>query len=194
MQTTLQTRAYLSASATQAFDACGALYGRLERSMFAAYCANGYDTKVVDKLKPKFCEEFCITARQFNSCWALLQGKIASRMEGDQLALSDVKAKLKGTRASVTKLLKQKKAHTPLQCRSLDGKRRRLAFLEAKFKRLLQSGTGCESSQPWKLPRQRKLSRALPEVYWCREVRTLTANRQQHRSAGVIYRYQNSSV
>jgi hypothetical protein len=136
MQTTLQTRAELSASATQAFDAFGALYGRLERSLFATYCAGGYDTKAVDKLKPQFCETFNITARHFNACWNLLKGKIASRVEVDKQAISDVARALKSTRASITKLLKQKKAHTPLQRRALDGKRRRLAVLEAKFNRL----------------------------------------------------------
>jgi hypothetical protein len=114
----------------------GALYGRLERSIFAAYCASGYDTKAVDRLKSQFCEEFEITARHFNACWNILKGKIASRLEVDKQALLDATKALKSTRASVTRLLKQKKAHTSLQRRALDSKRRRLAFLEAKFKRL----------------------------------------------------------
>ncbi|WNO03983.1 hypothetical protein [Rhodoferax mekongensis] len=108
----------------------------MEISLFAAYSAAGYDTKAVDKLKSQFREEFSITARQFNSCWTLFKGTIASRIEVDKLAISDITKALKGTRASVTKLLKQKKAHTPLQCRALDVERRRMAVLEAKFNRL----------------------------------------------------------
>lgn len=47
-----------------------------------------------------------------------------------------LKKALKGTRASVAKPLKQKKARTPLQRRASDGKRRRMAVLEAKCNRL----------------------------------------------------------
>jgi hypothetical protein len=108
----------------------------LEISLFAAYSAAGYDTKAVDKLKPQFRVEFSITTRQFNNCWALLKGMIASRIEVDKLAISDVTKGLKGTRASVAKLLKQKKTHTPLQRRALDSKHRRMTVLEAKFNRL----------------------------------------------------------
>jgi hypothetical protein len=81
-------------STTQALDALSALYDRLERSLLAAYCPSSYDTKAVDKLKPQSCEEFSMTARQFNSCWALLISKFASRVKADKPALSDVKAKL----------------------------------------------------------------------------------------------------
>ena len=71
---TYQTRLVQDAVQTAALDAYARLYGRVERSLFAAMKAGG----TVNDLKRAFLPKFGITARQFNAVRVGLEGKIDS--------------------------------------------------------------------------------------------------------------------
>lgn len=132
MQATFQTRPVLAEPVEHLLDRFGALYGRLERKLFATYCANDGETKKVDALKASVCAEYGITARQFNAVWTMLKGKISSKVEVDKLALAEIRADLKALRAALRKLEKQKTPLTAKQRRAWSGKTRRLARLERR--------------------------------------------------------------
>jgi len=139
MQATFQTRPDLPEPVAALFDRWGELYGQIERKLFAEYCASGYSAEAINKLKPTICAKFGITARQFNAIWALLKGKIRSKQEVDKLALADVRSDLKGVRASLRRLDKQKTPLNAKQRRVREGKKRRLTRLERR-ERELSSG------------------------------------------------------
>ena len=71
---TYQTRLVLDVAQAQALDAYAALYGRAERSLFAALRAG----KALNDLKREFLPRFGLTARQFNAVRVGLEGKIDS--------------------------------------------------------------------------------------------------------------------
>ena len=71
---TYQTRLVLDAAQTTALDAYASLYGKVERSLFAAMQAGGS----LNDLKREFLPKFGITARQFNAVRVGLEGKIDS--------------------------------------------------------------------------------------------------------------------
>ncbi|MFH4325069.1 hypothetical protein WAJ71_21240, partial [Acinetobacter baumannii] len=50
------------------------LFGVVERKLFAQLCAGASATR----LKPAFCLQYGLTARQFNSVQKMLEGKIAA--------------------------------------------------------------------------------------------------------------------
>jgi hypothetical protein len=77
---TYQTRLALDAEQAAALDAYAALYGRVERSLFAAFQAGGK----LNDLKRQFLPKFGITARQFNAIRVGLEGKIDSINLADQ--------------------------------------------------------------------------------------------------------------
>lgn len=136
MQSTFQTRPTLALSIEALFDRWGELHGHIERKLFAAYCASGYNTAAIDRLKPSVCASYGITARQFNAIWGLLKGKIRSKQEVDKLALADVRAGLKSVRAQLKRLDRQKYPLTPSQRKQREGKKRKLARLERREREL----------------------------------------------------------
>lgn len=139
MQSTFQTRLELSQSTKALLDRWGEMYGHVERKLFATYCASNCSTAAIDKLKPRICAQYGLTARQFNAIWALLKGKIRSKQEVDKLALADVRADLKAVRASLKRLNEQKAPLSPKQRQQRENKKRRLARLERR-ERELSSG------------------------------------------------------
>lgn len=64
MQATFQTRPVVPKAYEPFLAEWGALYGRIERKLFAAYCAAGNDAKAVERSKPQVCAREGITARQ----------------------------------------------------------------------------------------------------------------------------------
>ena len=71
---TYQTRPVVSVDQGVVLDAYAALYGRAERSLFAAMQTG----KTLNELKRVFLPEFGITARQFNAIRIALEGKVDS--------------------------------------------------------------------------------------------------------------------
>lgn len=136
MQATFQTRANLTELQAGAFDSWGALHGRIERRLFAAYCGGDRSTKSIDSLKSATCVRHGITARQFNAISALLKGKIASKVEVDKLALADVKSNIKHVTASLKRLAKKRGELGARQGKAWAGKTLRLARLKRREKAL----------------------------------------------------------
>lgn len=153
MQATFQTRLHLQNPAESILSAWGAMQGRIERTLFAAYCRAGGDAKAVDQCKPKICAREGITSRQFNAIWAMLKGKIASRLEVDRVAANELRAESKALRQSIASLAKQKSPHSERQRRSYNAKKRRLQRAEQRLVRL-------ESGRPALCFGSRKLFRA----------------------------------
>ena len=71
---TYQTRPVVNDAQSVVLDAYAALYGRAERSLFAAMQTG----KTVNELKREFLPKFGITARQFNAIRIGLDGKMDS--------------------------------------------------------------------------------------------------------------------
>ncbi|MEW5890998.1 MAG: IS200/IS605 family accessory protein TnpB-related protein, partial [Pseudomonadota bacterium] len=76
---TFQTRLALSPEQALALEAYAALFGRAERSLFAALQAAG--DRDANALKRDFQREFGLTARQYNAIRVGLEGRIASIKE-----------------------------------------------------------------------------------------------------------------
>ena len=74
---TYQTRLDLAPLESEMLDAYAALYGQVERSLFASVCAG----ENADAIKPSFCRKFGITTRQYNAVSIGLKGKIESIKE-----------------------------------------------------------------------------------------------------------------
>lgn len=121
---TYQTRLVVSAEQTAALDAYAALYGRAERSLFAAMAAGGD----AGKLKSGFMNRFGLTARQFNAISISLKGKIASIQERRGGLITEAKSRIERADKVIAKLGKQQSGSNKLH-----QKKRRLATLQARL-------------------------------------------------------------
>jgi len=120
---TYQSRPVLDAAQIAALDSYAALYGRAERSLFAAMQAGG----TVNDLKRAFQPQFAITARQFNAMRVSLQGKMDSIKARRPELIADLNARINKATKVIAKL-----ALRPSQAAKLHQKKRRLAILERK--------------------------------------------------------------
>ena len=126
----------------------GILFGQVERSLFRDLTKG---SKLND-LKRQYQVDFGINARQFNSIYASIKGKIASRQETFKLQVNQLTNTIKGLEKSVKKLTKKLKgirascgvgkAKSPrgLLRWSLHQKKRRLAMLKDRLS-VLKSST-----------------------------------------------------
>jgi len=126
MMRTYQTRLLLDAELTRQLDAYADLYGRAERTLFAE-AARGKD---LDQLKPGFCGEFGLTARQYNALSRSVKGKIESLLEIRKLRIADLEDHLARLEQVVPKL--------PPGSLKRHRKRRRMARLAGTLARLKQ--------------------------------------------------------
>ena len=129
---TFQTRLALDADGASRLDAYAALYGKVERTLFAQIARGARP----EQLKVSFCHRFGLTARQFNAVARTVKGKVQSLLELRKLRLAEVQDRLARTEPIIAKLpagtakrhLKQRKAA-------------RLAHTLAQLQRDQQQGT-----------------------------------------------------
>ena len=106
-----------------ALAACGELYGRVQRKLFAAFAAG----RSVASLKGEYLREYGIPARMFNGVRVSLEGKIASVREGMKLRLDDLERRIARAERQVSKAVKKGRRQQAHQ------KRRRLANLRSRL-------------------------------------------------------------
>jgi IS605 OrfB family transposase len=121
---TYHTRLALTSAQEEILTSYAVLYGKVERSLFAAIQAGRQPTK----LKPEFMKTFGITARQYNAVRIHLQGKIASIKALRPVQLEQLHNKIMKARKVIKHL--QKKAPGS---NKLHQKNRRLHTLELKL-------------------------------------------------------------
>lgn len=124
---TYQNRIDTTPEQEEVLFAYAELYGRVERSLFAAVQA-GED---FSKLKPEFQRRFGITARQYNAVAIGLKGKMASVKERRPGLIADLKTKIKKCRRIIEKLEKKSPGSNKLH-----QKKRRLYILEGRLRAL----------------------------------------------------------
>lgn len=121
---TYQTRLTPNAAQAATLDAYAALYGRVERSLFAALQAGG----TVNDLKRTFLPRFGITARQFNAVRVGLEGKLDSIKARRPELIAELQTRIKKAQKLVAVL-----SLRPTQAAKLHQKKRRLHILQTKL-------------------------------------------------------------
>lgn len=121
---TYQTRLDLDAAQAAALDAYATLYGKAERSLFAAIRSG----KNMNDLKRAFLSRFGITARQFNAVRIGLEGKIDSIKSRQPELIAELEIRIKQATKVVAKL-----SLKPSQAAKLHQKKRRLHILQTKL-------------------------------------------------------------
>ncbi len=124
---TYQTRPVLGADQVLVLDAYAELYGRAERSLFAAMQAGGS----INDLKRAFQPRFQITARQFNAIRVGLEGKIESIKARRPELITELESRIKKAAKVVAKL-----SLKPSAAAKLHQKKRRLHILRTKLSSL----------------------------------------------------------
>ncbi|WP_196799656.1 hypothetical protein [Verrucomicrobium sp. 3C] len=97
-----QTRLTLAPAQATSLDAYAALYGRVERSLFAKMRAG----VPRNELKRSFLRRFGLTARQFNAIRIELEGKIASIQERRPELIEEAKGRIKRAEEAIVRLEK----------------------------------------------------------------------------------------
>jgi IS605 OrfB family transposase len=121
---TYQTRPQLCNEQSAVLDAYAELYGRAERSLFAAMQAGG----TLNDLKRTFQPRFGIAARQFNAMRVGLQGKMDSIKARRPELIAGLESRIKKATKVVAKL-----SLRPSQAAKLHQKKRRLHILQTKL-------------------------------------------------------------
>lgn len=121
---TYQTRLVLDAAQAAALDAYASLYGKAERSLFAAMRSG----QGMNDLKREFQPRFGLTARQFNALRVGLEGKIDSIKARRPELIAELQTRIKKAQKTVTVL-----ALRPTQAAKLHQKKRRLHILQTKL-------------------------------------------------------------
>ena len=136
---TYQTRIRIDAPRGAALDAYATLFGKAERSLFAAIVAN---KAPIVELKRSFTRNFGMTARQFNALRVSVEGKIASIKELRPHHIAELETKIAKAKRIIAKIEKQAKdsqKHAKDQksqsklWEKLHHKKRRLHLLETKL-------------------------------------------------------------
>lgn len=122
---TYQTRLTLDDDQAAVLGAYADLYGRTERSLFAAMQAGGK----LNDLKRDFLPRFGVTARQFNAVRIGLDGKIDSIKQRRPDLIVEAQAKIKKATKVIAKLTSKKTGRTD----KLHQKKRRLCMLQARL-------------------------------------------------------------
>ena len=121
---TFQTRLVLDVAQSAALDQYASLYGKVERSLFAAM-----QTKAsLNDLKRDFLVRFGITARQFNAVRVGLEGKIDSIKARRPELIVELQSRIKKAEKVVAVLTLR-----PTQAAKLHQKKRRLNSLQTKL-------------------------------------------------------------
>lgn len=129
---TYQTRIAAAPDPGRLLDEYAALYGKVERTLFAALAAG----KPAVTLKSGFCKRFDVTARQYNAISICLKGKIASIQERRKSLILEAKLKIAEIKKAIQKLQKAKPkddAHKQRISFSLHQKKRGLGRKNARL-------------------------------------------------------------
>ena len=121
---TYQTRPVVSVDQGVVLDAYAALYGRAERSLFAAMQTG----KTLNELKRVFLPEFGITARQFNAIRIALEGKVDSIKRRRPELIAEAQSRIKKAIKVIAKLVVRASGSNKLH-----QKRRRLAMMQVRL-------------------------------------------------------------
>jgi hypothetical protein len=121
---TFQTRLSLTEPQASALDAYAGLYGKVERSLFAAMQTGA----TPNDLKREFLPKFGITARQFNAVRVGLEGKIESIKARRPELIAQLQSRIKKAQKVVAVL-----ALRPSKAAKLHQKKRRLHILQTKL-------------------------------------------------------------
>jgi len=100
MTRTYHARPVLSAESETLLGQYATIYGRAERSLFAALAAGGNP----GKLKPSFMAAHGLTARQYNALAAAVKGKVRSLQEVQNARISDLNGRIEALTAKLPKL------------------------------------------------------------------------------------------
>jgi hypothetical protein len=120
---TYQTRLVLDAAQAAALDAYASLYGKAERSLFAAMRSG----QGMNDLKREFQPRFGLTARQFNALRVGLEGKIDSIKARRPELIAELQTRIKKAQKTVSVL-----ALRPTPAAKLHQKKRRLHILQTQ--------------------------------------------------------------
>ena len=121
---TYETRISSSEKASLALDAFGKLYGVMERSLFQDILGK----RSLNDLKSHYILCFGVTARHFNGCYKLLQGKIESIEQSRLLEMERCKEKVAALSKKVPKIKEAAVKHH--KTRALNRVKERLKALE----------------------------------------------------------------
>ncbi len=121
---TYQTRLRLRPEQEAVLDAYAALFGKVERALFAAVCVG----KSLNDTKREFLRRFGITAQQFNSARAVLEGNIASIRERRHGLIEEAKTRIRKAEQVIERLTRKVPGSN-----ALHQKKRRLAMLQARL-------------------------------------------------------------
>ena len=103
MQQTYQDRLSLDPAQQRWLSAFGDLYGTLQRKLYVRI-AKGESTAVI---KPAFCAEHGLSARQYNAIRMELDGKISGTIELLKVRKKDIAQSIKTTTRDIAKLDQQ---------------------------------------------------------------------------------------
>jgi IS605 OrfB family transposase len=123
---TVHTRLVLDPGPAGRLDAYAALYGKAERTLFAAAAKGGN----LDQLKSDFSARFGLTARQYNALSRSVKGKIGSLIEVRKLRIADIGILLSRLEKAVNDL--------PAGSRKRHEQQRRMGRLTDKLRQLQQ--------------------------------------------------------
>jgi IS605 OrfB family transposase len=121
---TYQTRIALVPEQALALDAYAELYGRAQRALFAAECAD----RPFNELKREFLPRFGLTSRQFNAMRIELDGKVQAIRQRRPELIEEARTRIAKARRLVKKL-----SQTAPGSDKLHQKTRRLALLEQRL-------------------------------------------------------------
>lgn len=101
---TYQTRLALSSEQEKLLGEYAALYGRAQRSLFAARQRPDFDANAA---KRTFCRQFGLTARQYNALRMELDGKVSSIVERRKGLIDEAAQRIARAEKLVAKLMRQ---------------------------------------------------------------------------------------
>ena len=104
MQRTYQTRLDLTDQQADCLSQYAALFGRVERTLFAETLSQG---KAPESVKNAYLQRFGLTSRQFNAIARPLKGKVKSISELRKLHIKEGRERIKTAEATITKLGKK---------------------------------------------------------------------------------------
>ncbi len=99
--TTLIKSADIDAETESSLSAYAALFGRVERKLYASLCA---DKMSANERKSHFISKYQISARQYNDIFRTLTGKLDSKRELDKLYQVDKKERIEAVSKTIERL------------------------------------------------------------------------------------------
>ena len=102
--TTLIKTADISPETERSLSAYAALFGRVERKLYASLCA---DNMTANERKSHFISKYQISGRQYNAILRTLTGKLDSKRELDKLYQSEKKERIEAVSGTISRLQSQ---------------------------------------------------------------------------------------